>query len=199
LSTIAISGAAVAQLVTYIAPGFIARLAWRLRYPAADSPAGETLIVSVVASLPLVAVVQALLPGAQTPDELEYVVPLLVVSAAAGYGSALVRSTPLVRRLMARAGYRLDPPGTLYSQTLALMSPSGSVIVELKDGRRIWGVPRKGPQHKLDGIGELYLVFPKSLGDDGDWSAVGEGLIVPLDQIVAVALSEEPTGALAES
>lgn len=193
MSATAINGVAVANLVTYIAPGFVARTAWRARYPTVDTPAGETLIVSAVMSLPLVALVQALIPGHQQPDQLGYVVALLGGSALLGYGAAQVRGTRSVRELLGRIGYQFDPAGSIYSQTLALMGKDESVVIELQDGRRVWGSPRKGPQHKDDGVEELYLVFPQGLLPDGQWAAVGEGLIVPIDQIVSIALSEDPT------
>jgi hypothetical protein len=135
-------------LVTYIAPGFVARAAWRARYPAAETPAGETLVVSAVMSLPLVALVQALIPGRQEPEELGYVAALLGVAAVVGYAGAYLRGRRFIRELLALVGYQLDPAGSIYSQTLALMGKDESVVLELQDGRRIWGSPRKGPQHK---------------------------------------------------
>jgi hypothetical protein len=74
-----------------------------------------------------------------------------------------------VQSLLSVLGYKLLPDGTIYSRTLALMSKTGLVQVELKDGRRVLGYPRIGPQHQEDGINELYLVQPETLGPDGGW------------------------------
>lgn len=96
-------------------------------------------------------------------------------------------------------GYRLDLEGTIYARTLKHMSDEGSVVVELQDGRRISGAPSGGPQHKGDGVAELYLTYPEAQDDEGEWVKVGEGLIVPLAGVSTIALSEEPTGSASDS
>ena len=75
------------------------------------------------------------------------------------------------------------------------MSDSGTVLIELKDGRRYWGCPRSGPQSKDDGVNELYLVYPEAQGEEGNWTPMGPAVIVPLSEVSSVTLSEEPTGA----
>lgn len=190
-----LDAAAVGQVVTFVAPGFLVRLGYRIRYPGADQPPGEVLIISVVASLPLVAFVGAVLPGSQKATQLGYVAALLGLGLLVGYVAALVRGKPRTKRALERFDYRLQPEGTIYAQTLRHMSEGGSVVVELKDGRRVWGAPRGGPQTKDDGIAELYLTYPQAQTDDGDWVPVGAGLIVPLAEVSTVSLSEEPTDA----
>jgi hypothetical protein len=196
MADVVIDANAVGQLVTYVAPGFLARVGYRARYPGPDEPAGEVLIISVVVSLPLVAAVTALLPGAQKPTQLGYVALLLAVGLIGGYLVALARGTRRVKGVLARVGYTLEPPGSIYASTLREMSPEGTVVVELKDGRRVLGYPRIGPQHKDDGITELYLTYPEAQPPTGgEWLAVGEGIIIPLSDIGSITLSEEPTGA----
>lgn len=185
---------AIGQLITYVAPGFLARLGYRARYPGPDRPAGEALIISVVASLPLVALVTALLPGDQQATQLGYVSLLLALGLAAGYAAALLRDRPSIKWVFRKLGYRIDPEGTIYAQTLKHMSDEGAAVVELKDGRRLWGCPRSGPQNTEDGIAELYLTYPHAQREDGGWPSVGADIIVPLAEVSTVALSEEPTG-----
>ena len=55
-------------------------------------------------------------------------------------------------------------------------------------------MPAGGPQHKDDGINELYLTYPTALGPDGVRYPVGAGLIIPLTEVSYIALGEEPTG-----
>jgi Family of unknown function (DUF6338) len=187
---------AVGQVVTYVAPGFLTYVGYRLRYPGPNRPPGEVLIVSVVLSLPLVALVTAALPGAQKPTQLGYVAVLLGVGLVVGYIASLVRGRPRTKRLLAKLGYRLEAEGSIYAQTLKHMSDEATVTVELKDGRRVSGCPRNGPQHKDDGINELYLVYADAQGADDAWQPIdGAGLIVPLSEVSNVVLSEEPTGA----
>lgn len=195
MAAVVLDADAVGQVITYMAPGFLARLGYRARYPGPERPAGEVLIISVVASLPLVAVATALLSGDQKASQLGYVALLLTIGLAVGYLVALVRGRSPIKKLLGKLGYRIEPEGTIYAQTLKHMSDEGTVVVELKDGRRLWGCPRSGPQSKDDGITELYLTYPCAQDEDGDWPTVGGGLIVPLAEVSAIALSEEPTGA----
>jgi hypothetical protein len=193
---IALDANAVGQVITYVAPGYLAYFGYRLRYPGPDRPAGEVLIIAVVTSLPLVALVSAVLPGAQTPTQVGYVALLLAVGLIGGYVVALGRGRPRPKRLLAWLGYRMEPEGSIYSQTLAHMSDEGTVLVEFKDGRRVTGCPRNGPQHKDDGINELYVVYPQALDDDGQPVAInGAGLIIPLSEVSNIVLGEDPTGA----
>jgi hypothetical protein len=193
---IALDANAVGQVITYVAPGYLAYFGYRLRYPGPDRPAGEVLIISVVISLPLVALVSAVLPGSQKPTQLGYVALLLTVGLIGGYVAALARRRPRMKRFLAWLGYRMEPEGSIYSQTLAHMSDEATVLVEFKDGRRVTGCPRNGPQHKDDGINELYLVYPQALDDDGQPVPIkGAGLIVPLSEVSNIVLGEDPTGA----
>jgi hypothetical protein len=196
VATVVFDANAVGQVVTYVAPGFLAFLGYRTRYPGPNRPAGEVLIISVVISLPLVALLGAALPGEQRATQPGYVVLLLAVALAIGYGAALIRGRRWMKQLLGRLGYRLEPEGTIYAQTLKHMSPVGTVVVELKDGRRVWGCPRNGPQSKDDGVNELYLVYPEAQdGAGGDWAPVGPAAIIPLSEVSHIVLSEEPTGA----
>lgn len=196
MADIALNANAVGQVITYVAPGYLAYFGYRLRYPGADRPAGEVLIISVAVSLPLVALVTAVLPGAQKPTELGYVSLLLAFALVSGYAMALIRGRPETKRILDRLGYRMQPEGSIYSQTLYHTSEEATVLVELKDGRQLLGCPRNGPQHKDDGINELYLVYPETPGEDGRPDRVdGAGIIVPLSEVSYIVLSEDPTNA----
>jgi Family of unknown function (DUF6338) len=196
LPDIAVSASDVGALVTYVAPGFLARLGWRTRFPGPDRPAGEVLIVSAVISLPLVALAGAVLTGTQKPTQVGYVLGLLSFSVVLGYLAAALRGCLPVKEFLARRlDYRLEPEGSIYAQTLKHLAPGAAVTVEFKDGRKVSGTPRNGPQDKGDGINELYLTHPCALTADGQWRPVGAGLIVPLGEVSSIVLSEEPTGA----
>jgi hypothetical protein len=185
----------VAQVITYVAPRFMTRLGYRARYPGPDSPPGEVLIVSVVASLPLVAFVRWVLPGPQHATVVGYVACLLAAGLILGYLIAFIRGRERTKDVLAKLDYRIQPEGTIYAGLLRHMGDDATVTVERKDGRLVWGCPRRGPQHKDDGVAEIYLVYPKELGDDGQRVSLGAGVIVPLTEISAVYLSEDPTGA----
>src|SRR4051794_6798360 len=124
---------AVGQVVTYVAPGYLAYLGYRLRYPGSTRSGAELIILSVVGSLPLVAFVSAVLPGAQQPTQLGYIALLLAVAFVVGYLVALARGGQRAKNWLRKLGYDIQPEGTIYAQTLRLMSDEGSVLVELKD------------------------------------------------------------------
>ena len=192
MADVVLDANAVGQLVTYVAPGYVARMGYRARYPAPDRAAGEALIIAVALSLPLVALVNAVLPGKQEPLQFGYAMALLLLGLAVGYGAALARGTKRVKRWLEKIGYRLQPEGTMYAGTLFHMDADESVVIELKDGRRVWGAPRRGPQHKDDGVNELYLSYPKALWED-EWRDAGAAVIVPLSEINTIVLTEDPT------
>jgi len=152
----------------------------------------------VAASLPLVAFTRWVLPGSHKATQVGYVAFLLVLGFVLGYALAFVRGRRRTKTLLAKFGYRIEPEGTIYAQLLRPMSDEGSVVIELKDGRRLWGCPRSGPQYKDDGINELYLAYPQAQDDDGEWASVGEGVIVPLAEVSTICLSEDPTDAPAQ-
>jgi len=186
---------AVGDVVIYVAPGFLAYTGYRLRYPGGARPPGEVLIISVVASLPLVALGQVL-SGAQKPSQLGYVAILLGLALVLGYLSALARGTGIAKKALGCLGYRMEPAGSIYAQTVYHLPANAPVLVELKDGRRITGCVRNGPQHKDDGINELYVVYPEALDDDGNSVSIGgAGIIIPLAEVSNIVLSEDPTGA----
>src|ERR1035441_238267 len=92
----------VGEVITYVAPGFLAQLGYRTRYPAPERPAGQVLIISVVISLPLVALADALISGSHKPTRLLYILVLTVGAFALGYGVALLRGRKFARWLLAR-------------------------------------------------------------------------------------------------
>jgi hypothetical protein len=194
-SDVVFNASDVAQVITYVAPGFMARLGYRARYPGPDSPPGEVLIVSVVTSLPVVAFVRGVLPGTPAATNVGYVACLLAAGLILGYFIAIIRGRDLTKNLLAKIDYRTQPEGTIYAGLLRHMSDDATVTVERKDGRLFWGCPRRGPQHKDDGVAELYLVYPKELGENGERVSLGAGVIVPLTEVSATYLSEDPTGA----
>lgn len=197
MADIALNVNAVGQVITYVAPGYLVYFGYRLRYPGPDRPAGELLIISVAISLPLVALVTAALPGAQKSTQLGYVALLLGLALILGFLTALARGRARVKWALGKLGYRMEPEGSIYAQTLYHMSEEATVLVELKDGRQVSGCPRNGPQHKDDASNELYLVYPEVLGDDGVSQPIpgGGGVIVPLSEVASIVLSEDPTGA----
>ncbi len=190
-----LDAAQVGDVVTYVAPGFLAQLGYRMRFPAPERSSGQTLIISVVLSLPLVAVTDALINGSHSATRLDYALALTLGSFVLGYVLACIRAGAWIKRGLSTLQYRSPPEGSIYAQTLKHMSARAPIMVEFKDGRRLTGTPRSGPEYKDDGINELYLTHPEARGEDGEWSHVGAAMIVPLSEINNIVLSEDPTNA----
>ena len=64
---IVLDATAVGQLITYVAPGYLAYIGYRLRYPGSSRPSGEVLVISVAASLALVALAPKPSASGRTP------------------------------------------------------------------------------------------------------------------------------------
>lgn len=183
----------VGNIVSYVAPGYLAQLGYRARFPAPECSAGQTLVVSVVLSLPLVALADALINGSHSVKDLGYAVVLTGGAYALGYLVACARATDKAKSLLARIGYHSAPEGSIYAQTLKHLSPDQPVIVEMKDGRSVYGTPRVGPEYEGDGIRELYLTFPEAREPGGEWEKIGAAVILPLDEVSSVVLYTDPT------
>ena len=193
MSDVAVTAEQVGTIVTYVAPGFLARTAYRARLPDRDRPASEALLVSVVLSLPIVTLCDAIIPGEQKPTQAGYVAALLIVSFLGGYLAAAARSTRRVRQWLATTlGHELAPPGSTYLNVFRDQPEEAAITVIMKDGRRYSGSPVFYPSHASDGVTALYLTYPQVASAGGTWVDVGgEGLILPLTEISAIVIDED--------
>lgn len=193
---LALKAAEVANVVQFVAPGFFARLAYGARFPQPEASTLTTLVWSVAASLPLVAVgnfVAGRLGVDVDPMEAGYVLLLLGVASLAGYGIAGARAIPRVRSALGRIGLHHQPDGSVYAVTM-LAAPSDLVVViETGDGRKVSGTPRFGPSFAEDGVDELVLTHPEWMTKEG-WSSDGAGaaVLLPLSQVKTVTFSSDP-------
>jgi len=183
----------VGDVVTYVAPGFLAQLGYRMRFPAPERSSGQTLIISVVLSLPLVALADALINGSHASTRLFYVFALTLGSFGLGYLLACARSTHKAKATLGWLQYRSPPEGSIYAQTLKHLPATEPVFIEFKDGRRLYGTPRTGPEFEGDGIHELYLTHPEARIADNEWQPIGAGVIVPLSEVSNIILLMDPT------
>lgn len=188
-----LDAAQVGDVVTYVAPGFLAQLGYRMRFPAPERSSGQTLIISVVLSLPLVALVDAMIDGSHAATRLVYAITLTLGSFVTGYLLACLRSTNEVKTVLGWLQYRSPPEGSIYAQTLKHLPAGEPIEIEMKDGRRIYGTPRTGPEFEGDGIHELYVTHPEARVPGGEWQPAGAGVIVPLDEVSNIVLFMDPT------
>lgn len=186
----------VGRVLLYIAPGFFARCAYEARFPQRDHPPLEMLIWSVAASFPLVALANVLADELQivrAVGDLPYVLLLLGTALVVGYLTAIARTFRWLRTAFGKLGLRHQPEGSIYAQTLLAASKHNVVTVEFINGKKLSGTPRAGPSLADEGIEELYLTHPAwKTSDAWEKAGAGEGIIVRLQEVRTITLSEDP-------
>ena len=205
-----ITASEVGTLITYVAPGFLVQLGYRMKFPAPERSAGSVLIVSLVLSLPLVAIADAvttkLLHASDRPLAVGFALALTAGSFVLGYIVATLREATWTRRVLAFFDYWAQPESSIYAQTLSKLDGAAEIEVKTLDGTRLRGVPTIGPLAKDDGIDELHLSNVRTLNDQSpdpttDDDAASDGwshdenwksVIIPLDQVSFVALVKDP-------
>lgn len=171
-------------------------MAYGARFPQPEASTLTTLVWSIAASLPLVAVgnfVADRLGITVNPTEAGYVLLLLGLASLVGYATAGIRAIAWVRFALGRIGLHHQPDGSVYAMTM-LGAPSALVVViETSDGRLVSGTPRFGPSFAEDGVDELVLTHPEWKSGD-EWSAEGAGaaVLLPLSQVKTVTFSVDP-------
>jgi hypothetical protein len=188
----------VGQVVAYIAPGFFATLAYNFKFPRARADEFTLLVTAVVISLPLVSLADAIAHCAKistSVTNISYVLLLLGVSIAAGYGLAQLRSVDAVRKLLGILGSPYQPESSIYAQTMLRLPPDAWVTIEFTDGRRLAGTPRSGPGLAHENIEELLITYPQWWDPQkAEWNAesAGKAVIVPINQIHSVTFDRDP-------
>lgn len=193
-----VSAVEVGRIVSYIAPGFVARAAYAARFARPEASQFATLVSSVVLSLPLVALANGLADLVnldRSVAELGYVALLLSVSVLAGYLYGAARGSAGVRSAMRMLRLAYQPDASIYAQTLLALPPDAPVTVAFKDGRKLSGTPKLGPGRDTDGVTELYLTHPAWWHESSGWIEKGAGgaVIVPLSEIQTLTLDRDPT------
>lgn len=189
----------VARILTYVAPGFFARVGYTARFPQRQKEHFHTLVVSVAASVPLVALgnlIANVLGVDSHPTKAPYVLVLLGPSIVIGYLVAALRGWERMRKGLRRLGIPFDPEATIYEQTLLKVPYDSRVTIAFKDGRSLTGYPAKGPGVGDDEPRELYVTNPRWWnGLKHKWEAESEwrGAIVNLDEATTIMLQDDPT------
>lgn len=187
----------VANLLAYLAPGYFAQWAYRLRFPSRAKPAGELILISAVLSVPFVPAAEKISPDS-APTSLTYACSLIVPAILVGLVAGVVRGADGVRAALSAFGIGQQPEASIWLRTLPELSPDAQVTIDLKDGSKLAGVPRSFPGLPGGGVNELYLVYPKWIEDDGSFESGGAGVIVRLDEVVTITFEEDATQTLTE-
>jgi Family of unknown function (DUF6338) len=188
------------SILLFVAPGFFARVAYQARFPQRESGDLYSLVVSVAASVPIVALGHLVAQKAsisRSPTNLGYVVVLLGIAVIAGYLIGLLRDSGGARQALRELGLAYEPEATMMERTVLKMPEGGVLTVDFKDGRKAWGYPAFGTGYiEDDEARELYLAWPQWLDDEtGEWIKDANGLagvVINLDEVVALGLTASP-------
>jgi hypothetical protein len=191
----------VGQVLIFIAPGFFALAAYRYEFPAPPRDRWETLVISLAASVPLVAlaeVARGLFGVNRNPLAPQYVGLLLGLSLAAGGGLARLRGSGKVRRALTRLGFQQEPESLVFLRTVPRMPQSDAqVTVTFKDGTILAGTPRFWSDPNSP-VRELFLTNPAwydaDVENEGErWRRRDEGgVLLSLDEVWTIELESDP-------
>lgn len=187
----------VGNVLLYVAPGFFGRIAYAYRFPQPQPQEFYATVVSIAASVPIVAVGSAVADSFGWPKQatdVRFVLLLLGLGLLAGYILSLARGSRIGRATLHELGLPFAPEATVYEQTVMELGIESEVTVTFKDGRIVSGYPTVGPAVQPEGQPrELYLSRPR-WWSGGGWQGndAWQGVIVSLDEVVSVALPEDP-------
>lgn len=176
----------VANIITYIAPGYFAVKTYGIIYCKPDKDTAQLVILSVVYSLPLVAAYNWLFHlGKVSTTRSSYALGLVGFSVAIGLVFATVRRFALVRKV-AKFAHLPDPDEDFLRVEFGKLAPDQPVTVKLRDsGSFFSGTPQHWDSYqpgkpRACTFSNVKWFNPKSKQWEGD----NNNLIINLDDIV---------------
>ena len=115
------SASDVANIVVFVVPGFFARLGYLARFPQRRQEPAYALIISIAASVPLVALANSVadfLALEAEPLNAAYGLLLVTLGLVVGYLTAVLRGWSTVRSVLQVIGIPFDPEATVFERTL---------------------------------------------------------------------------------
>lgn len=188
----------VGHIITYIAPGYFANKFYEHRYSRPEKEQFNLFVVSVAASLPLVAATNQIcswLDISTNPTHAAYALLLLGLSVVAGVALRIARDSDIAIKR-----FKFPPRGTVLSTRLLRNLPAESSVVTLtlKSGRILSGTPQSGTGDPDSPARELYVNYPAWWNDDKEggpgWTDAPDagGVIINLEDVESIALGDDP-------
>lgn len=190
------SASDVANIVVFVVPGFFARLGYLARFPQRRQEPAYALIISIAASVPLVALANSVadfLALEAEPLNAAYGLLLVTLGLVVGYLTAVLRGWSTVRSVLQVIGIPFDPEATVFERTLLGLPENAEVTVAFNDGQVVSGYPAVGPGFVEAGEArELYLTSQRWWNfASEDWTEAGDGVVVNLDQVRTISVSSD--------
>lgn len=179
-----------ANIVTYVAPGYVAVQIYAAVYAKSDKDFSKLLIESVVVSFVLVTLANWLWSalGQKIPvvTNATYAFTLLLMAVLGGVFFAYLRVRWPLKNLADSAGF--NPPSEDFIRSeFTQLKGSDSVTVTLKNGEIFSGTPKRGSTHIRDLPREYYFNniawYDKT---KNVWDTRPGGLIIALKEIAYI-------------
>jgi hypothetical protein len=188
-SPLAVSLQDIANIVTFIAPGYIALAVYSLKYAKGDKNFSKILVESVVWSLPLVALaneiwVKFFHKQSVASLNIGYAFLVLALAIIGGYVFAELRVRWPINKLASRFG-GLDSPHEDFIRThFANLKQGEPVSVKLKSGTSFSGTPSSGSIYTKNGPRKYCFDFVAWYDDDaGLWQETNSTVMVDLKEV----------------
>jgi hypothetical protein len=186
---VAISLQDVANIITFIVPGYFALQVYATIYTKKPREFPNLLIESVVFSVPLVAIANLIwtdvfdLATIDSPN-VRYITLLIGLSIVAGLLATYLREHWPVKHIAARYGFDSPNEDFIKSQFARLDAQNNAVTVTLKDGSVFSGTPNRMSRHSHDSRQYYYFTDIARYDKKGDiWQEQPGGVIVERDEV----------------
>lgn len=177
----------VADIVTFVAPGYFLLQVYSLVYAKHERSVSRLIIESAVWSLPLVAgtnvLWEKLLHRAPASSlSTEYALLLVGVSVAVGLAVSVMRVHPPIKQLAYMVG-RGAPDEDFVRSQFARLKRGDPVTVTLKSGRVFSGVPTNGSIYASGSTQRYYFDDLAWATRGGGWDVRPGGLLVAMSEV----------------
>ncbi|HUC90349.1 MAG TPA: hypothetical protein VMR45_06135 [Patescibacteria group bacterium] len=185
----------VANIVTFIAPGYFAMKTYGAIYSKADKDSAQLLILSAVCSLPIVAAYNWIFRlGEVSSTKASYALGLVLFSIFIGLTCATVRRVKAVKKLTQRL-HLPEPDEDFMHMQFAKMAKDEVVMVKLRNDEFFSGTPQSGKTYK-PGEPRAYT-FSNVAWFDPDkqrWDERDGNLIINLEDILYMETAKTHKG-----
>jgi hypothetical protein len=179
----------VANVVLFVIPGYFALKTYAIIYAKRERDFSLTVLESIAYSLPIVSLYSLLWEffTDRVPifASARYVMPLLLLSVAIGWTTALLRRTELVRACARRLRLPTNADEDFLRAQFSKLRETEFLTVALKNGEVFSGTPQSGSIMR-DGAPRQYsfndvIWYNK---DSGDWEQTEGSVIIDLDEVL---------------
>lgn len=187
-SPVAVSLSDIANIVTFIAPGYFAIMIYSIRYAKTERSIPKLIVESIVWSLPLIAITNSiwldlLNKHITAPLDRGYTLLLLAIAALAGFAFSWLRVRPPVSWIASRLGVD-SPHEDFVGEHFKNLKPGDAVTVRLKSGPAFSGTPSGGSIYTKTGPRKYCFEYVAWYNEKTEkWEETDDTVMVDLREI----------------